>query len=339
MVGDGPPPATIICGSGEVGTLHYQRYEEQDLDDDEEDGLFYDTSCARDSCHRALDFKDRYLAPASPERASGAWMLINAFMLVWSFSLGAYIASLYWWYDGKDGSNNPASRESTTDYLVWSLLTTLVWMAEISLRAAFPAVGIVVKIANSNSSSNGDDDVEAQEMDDRTTTHTVKSVVTIEEIVHKRSPRHNAVIATELLLAIYFGTETIQNCYHYWEVRHRAYNPWDDDAESEFFSMLQQQSDIWISVLAYAYMTYETYLAYYRSISTKRNIQRSLSTTALSDLPPFPDIVSGGSAVVYTVPTVRSKARAKMQPAVDAAEGLLAATGDANIRKAGNPNQ
>ncbi|VEU41110.1 unnamed protein product [Pseudo-nitzschia multistriata] len=337
-----------------------------------------------------------FLAPASPERSPGVWMLINAFMLVWSLSLGLYMTLLYWWYDkqgkrgaGKDAGaysgynyvidddddyynyyqyedSSRASKETTTYYLVWSLLTMLVWMAEISLRAAFPAVDTVLVVVGNHNRSGGpaatnglsfpapkqteyrameetrddsedrppregnrghDNDNDSDTDHDRggrrmavaasggtpgipsdrssgSSVHQHQhqhpagntrvallpshSIVTVVDKVQRRSKKRTALIVTELFLAVFFLYRTVENCWNYW-----GWGDEDgDDGRSSgsssdgglFFTMLEQQLDVWVGVLAYAYVTYETYHAYHSSTASRRELQRSLSTvpTALS---------------------------------------------------------
>jgi len=211
----------------------------------------------------------------------------------------------------------------TTDYLVWSLLTTLVWVVEISLRAAFPGLDTVLVVAAPASTPTGSDEEEqvpGVAHNKNTTTTTMNnnnsknnplqlrrtftaedSVVTLETIVQKRSKKHLTMITTELLLAVFFGIETTQECWKHWQHRHGGgehaataedsnvdsdseYYEYDNADYSEgdsYYSMVEQQLDIWIGVLAYAYMTYETYNHYKRSKKTKLNLQRSLSSKLL----------------------------------------------------------
>ena len=95
----------------------------------------------------------------------------------------------------------------------------------------------------------------------------------------------------ELLLALFFGIESVMDCWKHWNHRQRNYTMengdddlyymYDDDSEISY-SMLQQQSDIWINVLAYTYMTYHTYHEYYKARINHRDIQRSFSSTLLN---------------------------------------------------------
>ena len=120
-----------------------------------------------------------------------------------------------------------------------------------------------------------------------------ESVVNVEHVVQLRSPKHKVGIAAELLLAVYFGIETGLDCWKFWRHRHGGedindalledyYQYTDDDDDEYRYSMLQQQADVWINIMAYAYMTYETYHDYYRSKATRRDIQRSLTATLIS---------------------------------------------------------
>jgi heme/copper-type cytochrome/quinol oxidase subunit 2 len=263
------------------------------------------------SISRFKVFKDKYLAPASPERASGKWMLINAFCLVWSLSLGVYIMLLYLYYDefeseqDDDGIHNPASRESTTDYLMWSLFTSLVWITEVGLRISFPAVDTIIKVVNTSKSNNN--------LEAATTTATgesIRSIITVETIVEHRNKKQITIILLELVLAAYFVMQTIQDCYKHRKTHHHRYQNddenldlyenyydyYDNDKDARaggivVYSILEQEVDVWVSVFAYAYMTYETYQGYYKTTSTKYNIQRSLTNltnngTTMGDPPP-----------------------------------------------------
>ena len=259
-------------------------------------------------------------AKFSPERAPGSWMILNILVLVWSLSLGVYLTLLYAWY----GNEIAASKATTTDYLVWSLLTTLVWVWEISLRAAFPGLDTFLVVSTPTQSDDDDnnetDDIEegdnlgtneGNNTNNNTNTNTntnpglfrrtftvEESVVTLETIVQKRSKKRTAVIVTELLLAVYFVFDTVLECWKHWHHRHGEnindiddyvvydeYYGYDDTTNgvdnSDYYPMLQQQSDIWINVFAYIYMTHETYHEYYRSKTKRMDIKRSLSSTLL----------------------------------------------------------
>ena len=177
--------------------------------------------------------KEKYLAPASPERASGKWMLMNAFCLVWSLSLGVYILLLYLYYDEfeqddddehDDGSStidNPASRESTTDYLLWSLFTCFVWIIEVALRIAFPAVDTVIKVVKSKSNDNLEAATAAVE--------SIRSIITVETMVEHRNKKQITIIILELILAAYFVLQTIQDCYKHWKTHHHPRYQNDDE--------------------------------------------------------------------------------------------------------------
>jgi len=301
--------------------LSYARYRDEPSDDDDESLVSFDQGCGacakttKASCGRFAAFQEKYLGPLSPERAPGYWMVANAFCLSWSLSLGVYLLLLYAWY----GNETAASKATTTHYLLWSLLTTLVWVVEISLRAAFPGLDTFLVVATPNNSDDENDLEEApaaqvqQQPPPQTaaqpprlvsrTFTAEESVVTLETAKKKRSKKHLMVIATELLLAVFFGFETVLDCWNHWHHRHGSGDSqsedeiyeddwyyhyiWDEyygyieDAERDHYSMLQQQSDIWINVLAYLYMTYETYHEYYKDKAAKRDIQRSLTWTVV----------------------------------------------------------
>ncbi|OEU18114.1 hypothetical protein FRACYDRAFT_238549 [Fragilariopsis cylindrus CCMP1102] len=267
--------------------------------------------------------KEKYLAPASPERASGKWMLMNAFCLVWSLSLGVYILLLYLYYDefeqqqddndddGTSTIDNPASRESTTDYLLWSLFTCFVWIIEVALRIAFPAVDTVIKVVKSKSTDNLEAATAAA-----AAVESMRSIITVETIVEHRNKKQITIIILELILAAYFVLQTIQDCYKHWKTHHHPryqnddenvnvyedyyYDYFDTDDEDAaragggivVYTILEQEVDVWVAVFAYAYMTYETYQKYYKIASTEHNIQRSLTNltygTIMGDDPPPP---------------------------------------------------
>jgi hypothetical protein len=317
--------------------LSYARYRDE-LSVDSESLVSSDQGCGacaettRANCGRFAAFQEKYLGPLSPERAPGYWMVANAFCLSWSLSLGVYLVLLYAWY----GNETAASKATTTHYLLWSLLTTLVWVVEISLRAAFPGLDTFLVVATPNNSDDEHDSEEAAAaasqpeqtqqrqrqrqrqppqtgqqihppLQHRLVSRTFtaeESVVTLETTKKKRSKKHLMVIATELLLAVFFGVETILDCWNHWHHRHGGGDSsdsgdeiyeddwyyhyiWDEyygyieDAERDHYSMLQQQSDIWINVLAYLYMTYETYHEYYMDKAARRDIQRSLTWTVV----------------------------------------------------------
>jgi hypothetical protein len=321
-----PTPHLISNGDSNVdeagiisdGTeYHRYDYDEQALNDVNDDININNYSCgsmdtddidfsapvnncidiSSSSISRFGKFKDKYIAPASPERASGKWMLINAFCLVWSLSLGVYIMLLYLYYDefqqeenNDDGSSiihNPASRESTTDYLVWSLLTSLVWITEVTLRTAFPAVDTIIKVVH-KSNNNLEEAIIGQS--------SARSIITVETIVEHRNKKQITIILLELILAGYFGMQTVLDCCKHWKSHHHQYENddvnydlyenyydyYDNDKDARaggivVYSILEQEVDVWVSVFAYAYMTYETYQGYYKTTSNKYNIQRSLT--------------------------------------------------------------
>ncbi len=245
---------------------------------------------AKASCGRFAAFQEKYLGPLSPERHPAVWMCLNAFCLSWSLSLGVYLTLLYIWY----GNEVAASKATTTHYLVYSLLTTLVWVVEISLRAAFPGLDTILVVSTPTQSDDEDEEQQhnSQQQQVYRTFTAEESVVTIETIVQQRSRKHWTVIITELLLAVFFGIETVLDCWNHWHHRHGieeeiesnddAYYAYDSDDGTAHYSMLQQESDIWINVLAYAYMTYHTYHEYYKAQTTRMDIHRSLSSTLLS---------------------------------------------------------
>jgi len=256
-----------------------------------------------------------YLGPLSPERAPGYWMVLNAFLLLCSLSLGIYLNLLYFWYGNNETA---ASLANMTDFLLYSLLTTLVWIVEISLRAAFPGLDTFLVVGSvtgdpddvpnsdntttnntntTNKNNYDDDDGNHRQFNFRRTYTAEESAVTLETTLQKRSKKYKAAIFIELLLAVYFGIETTLVCWKHWHHRHGGqavvdeenydfgyddqYDNDNDNDKSDAYSMLEQQADIWINVLAYAYMTYETYHEYYRYKTTSRDIQRSMSSTLL----------------------------------------------------------
>jgi hypothetical protein len=358
-----PKPTPHLVTTNTISSTEYYRYDDvlNDVDDDQQDGehntpqLKYDDSMDTTMDHVSVSsvaapppttvncihttttsscssiksrfqvLKEKYLAPASPERASGKWMLMNAFCLVWSLSLGVYILLLYIYYDEfeqqqdddnddtDDGSgsgstiDNPASRESTTDYLLWSLLTCFVWIIEVALRIAFPAVDTVIKVVKSRSNDNLDAAATAA-------AESIRSIITVETIVEHRNKKQITIIILELILAAYFVLQTIQDCYKHWKTHHYPryqnddenvnvsyadyYDYFDTDEDEDaragggivVYTILEQEVDVWVAVFAYAYMTYETYQKYYKIASTEHNIQRSLTNltygTIMGDDPP-----------------------------------------------------
>jgi len=260
--------------------MSYRRYNDSGSSD-ENDGLGWDEQACLPIRHKY----GRKLGPFSPERAPGIWMLLNALLLSWSFALGMYGLLFFAWY----GNDTLASRENTLDYLLWSLLTTLVWVVEISLRVAFPGLDtfLVVVTPSDDSATNNTGTIESPAT-------TEESVVTLERTIQKRSNKHMAVIATELILAVFFVIATAMDCWKFWNhhyggtdtaLSNETYYGYEeatgDKSSDDNSSMFEQQLDIWIGVLAYAYMTYTTYHEYKRATITKRNIQRSLSPKML----------------------------------------------------------
>ena len=358
-----PKPTPHLVTTNTISSTEYYRYDDvlNDVDDDQHDGehntpqLNYDDSMDTTMDHVSVSsvaaapppttvncihttttsscssinsrfkvLKEKYLAPASPERASGKWMLMNAFCLVWSLSLGVYILLLYFYYDEfeqqqddnnddtDDGStstiDNPASRESTTDYLLWSLFTCFVWIIEVALRIAFPAVDTVIKVVKSKSNDN----LEAAAAVAAAAVESIRSIITVETIVEHRNKKQITIIILELILAAYFVLQTIQDCYKHWKTHHHPryqnddenvnvyadyYDYFDTDDEDAragggivVYTIVEQEVDVWVAVFAYAYMTYETYQKYYKIASTEHNIQRSLTNltygTIMGDDPP-----------------------------------------------------
>jgi len=276
-----------ICDDGIADGMSYRRYNDSGSSD-ENDGLGWDEQACLPIRHKY----GRRLGPFSPERAPGIWMLLNALLLSWSFALGMYGLLFFAWY----GNDTLASRENTLDYLLWSLLTTLVWVVEISLRAAFPGVDTVLVVVTPT-----DDSATKNTGTIESPATTEESVVTLERTIQKRSNKHAAVIATELLLALFFVIATAMDCWKFWNHHYggtdtalsndtdsydyKTYYGYEEatggESSDDRYSMFEQQLDIWIGVLAYAYMTYTTYHEYKRATITKRDIQRSLSHTML----------------------------------------------------------
>ena len=274
-----------------VERLAYQRCGDDDNFDSEAAAMMCAES-AQESCSRFAAFQEKYLGPVSPERAPATWMLLNAFCLSWSISLGLYLIFIYI----KDENEHV----TTTEYLVYSLTTTLVWVAEIYLRTAFPPLETIV-VVNTPTQSDEEDLPQNSPTVQQQPTPTAQpiartftaeeSVVTLETIVRRRSNKQFSALLMELLLALFFGIESVMDCWKHWNHRQRNYTMengdddlyymYDDDSEISY-SMLQQQSDIWINVLAYTYMTYHTYHEYYKARINHRDIQRSFSSTLLN---------------------------------------------------------
>jgi hypothetical protein len=83
------------------------------------------------------------LAKCSPDVASLSWLVVNVVLMAWSLHVAVY---KIWTSSGNEDVNNviadddiPESGYATLEYLVWSLVTTIVWLVEVTLRASFQA--------------------------------------------------------------------------------------------------------------------------------------------------------------------------------------------------------
>ncbi len=282
-----------------VERLAYQRCGDGD-DFDSEAAAMMCAESAQESCSRFAAFQENYLGPISPERAPATWMVLNAFCLSWSISLGLYLMLLYI----EHGNETAGSKSTTTLYLVYSVTTTLVWVAEIYLRTVFAPLETIVVVTDpapsdeedapqNNLESKREQPTETPQQIYRTFT-AEESVVTLETIVQRRSNKQFSALLMELLLALFFWIQSVIDCWKYWNHRYgnnATDQSADDDGDDYYmydgdnevsYSILQQQSDIWINVLAYTYMTYHTYHEYYKARTNHRDIQRSFSSTLLN---------------------------------------------------------
>ncbi len=291
-----------------VERLSYHRCDDDSNSDTETPGLLCTDAMmyadavlcaenAQESCSRFASFQERYLGPISPERAPAIWMVLNSLCLSWSLMLGIYLVVLCI-------NEDKETTLITTEYVLYSLITTLVWVTEIYLRTAYPPVKTIVVVSNPTLDDGGEkgvaqhntrDESEAEHpMQEISRTFTAEeSVLTVETVVQRRNNKQFSALCMELLLALFFAIESVIDCWKHWNHlrgNNQAsqymgddgddYYTWDDDGET--YSMLQQQTDVWINFLAYVYMTYHTYHEYYKAAKTRKKIQKSLSSTLLN---------------------------------------------------------
>lgn len=290
-----------------VERLSYHRCDDDSNSDSETPGLLCTDAMmyadavlcaenAQESCSRFVSFQERYLGPISPERAPAIWMVLNGLCLSWSLILGIYLTVLC-------VDQDKETTLITTEYLLYSLITTLVWVAEIYLRTAYPPVETIVVVSNPTVDDGGEKGVlqhgtreesEAEcQMQGISRTFTAEeSVVTVETVVQRRNNKQFSALCVELLLALFFAIESVIDCWKHWNHLRGNYeasqymgDDGDDyymfDEDGETYSMLQQQTDVWINFLAYAYMTYHTYHEYYKAAKNRTHVQKSLSSTLL----------------------------------------------------------
>jgi hypothetical protein len=178
------------------------------------------TTTTKTATERAFMVVLSCLESATPDRACVSWMIVNVLCLVFSVYLGVYNVWVY--SQPMDNKEEEAEEQrlevrATMEYLVWSLATTIVWIVEVSLRAAFPESS---------------------------------QISPLEQYPLKHSQQQQQqklrILVVEFFLAIFFGVESILDCVQ-----------WEDRIEEDEF--VQQQVDVWINILAYGYMTYETY--------------------------------------------------------------------------------
>ena len=199
-----------------VERLSYQRCDDDSNSDSETPGLLCTDAMAyadammyaesaQESCSRFASFQERYLGPISPERAPAIWMVLNSICLSWSLGLGIYLTVLY-----IDDDNE--SRLITTEYLLYSLTTTLVWVAEIYLRTAYPPLETVIVVSNPTMGDGGEEGVaqnnvhnerqkEHQTQQISRTFTAEESVLTVETVVQRRNNKQFSALCMELLLA------------------------------------------------------------------------------------------------------------------------------------------
>lgn len=241
------------------------------------------------------------LARASPDVASLSWLLVN--LLCIGFSLHVALYDL--WTDtretkgGPDESSNTAgdsyydyvdddatedivvseSGRATLEYLVWCLVTTIIWIVEVALRTAFVSTTAaetptILPIQQNNqkglSTAKVTDNKECFE--DEFRTQKMQQQQQQQETSHQWRPKRGWLVL-ELLLAIFFFVESVTSCMQWKAVVQ------EDD-------VLGEEVDVWISILAYLHMTYETYKAARRKIQARLDDPTSAtSMTQTSRLP------------------------------------------------------
>jgi hypothetical protein len=244
------------------------------------------------------------LAKSSPDVASVSWLIVNLLCMAWSL----YVAVNDIWtriheeepddefysannvtVDGDDEddddnivpdlTNVSPSGRATVEYLVWSMMTTIVWIVEVALRTAFPP-----PLTANPPPQNGDDIVKNSTDGNKLFENKAGILAQVEELPQSNERggkrcfhipvgsvncdfsfqqeqlepfqqrlRQRRFLVMELLLAIFFFVESA-NDYRHWRARVA-----EDDVVGEVV-------DTWISILGYIYMIYETC----KAISRKR---------------------------------------------------------------------
>lgn len=207
------------------------------------------------------------LAHASPEVAPVSWLAVNALCLTCSLVLavGNLLVNLQPKTGQQQQQQAVADEEElfespavqvTIEYLVWSLVTTIVWIVEVALRTSFPPETLAdlndddeVLIAENDGSGNVESDQVAYRIQPDDDNNDKNDFVGEDDQTEKtltQQKLQTRVLFVELILALFFLVESILDCLH-WRAR----------VEKGDFT--QQEVDIWINIFAYVYMTYETY--------------------------------------------------------------------------------
>ncbi|KAL3913566.1 MAG: hypothetical protein SGILL_006434, partial [Bacillariaceae sp.] len=122
----------------------------------------------------------------------------------------------------------------TIEYLVWSLVTTVVWIVEVALRTVFTSETL--------EGLNENDDTYKIQYDDDSDINIDVASDDLTEKTMKQQKLQTRVLFVELILALFFLVESIFDCLH-WKAR------------VEKGDFMQQELDIWINIMAYVYMT------------------------------------------------------------------------------------
>jgi hypothetical protein len=217
------------------------------------------------------------LARSSPDVASISWLVVNILCLACSL----HVAAFDFWTNSRqeeeedtvewdenafvgdddyfDDYNiaeaaavvSPSGR-ATLEYLLWSLGTTIVWIVEVTLRTAFPLLQKQSPGGNDNLSKNDSVDEKSRVYQTQ-----AQQQEPPQEIFPAGGRRRTSMLVLELMLAIFFLVESVLDCLH-WKALIK-----EDD-------VLGEEVDIWISILGYLYMTYETF----KAAAAKRSFQR-----------------------------------------------------------------
>jgi hypothetical protein len=201
--------------------------------------------------------------------------------MAWSLHVAVY---KIWTSSGNEDVNNviadddiPESGYATLEYLVWSLVTTIVWLVEVTLRASFQAAMATIStpqdgdeiLKNSTQNTNvldfewriTDDQQHQQSLeDDEEKNFNLGCVSACQQQqqplkpIHQRQCRRRMMVV-ELLLAVFFLVESALDC---WNWRAQV-------AENDLFG---EEISTWLSFLGYLYMTYESH----KAISRKQTL-------------------------------------------------------------------